>query len=454
MISPEWSDKSIAIIEEGVFGGTCLNRGCIPTKMYVYPATLARSAAEDGERLGVKTHYDGVKWHELRDRVFSRIDAISSGGREYRAEKQDHVTLIQEHAEFIAARTLRTSSGREIHGEQIVIAAGSSPDMPPVPGIDLPGVHTSDTIMRVESLPQSLLIVGGGVIAAEFASIFSGLGSAVTQIARSSHLLRSMDAMISERFTASARERWTLYTDSELSALEAAPGSTLRATFTDAEDREHTRHFDTVLIAIGRTANTAGLNVAEVGFDTTKSGILAVDEYQRVLSDGKPVDGVWALGDISNDYQLKHVANHESRIVAHNLTHPDDLVAANHFAVPAAVFSAPQIATVGQTSAEARLEHGEDVVEYVQNLADVAYGWAMDDHEGVLKVIADRSNNRLLGAHMMSAEASNLIQPLVQAMALHSDLRDVARGQYWIHPAIMEVVENAILGLGLEGGPL
>jgi mycothione reductase len=170
-------------------------------------------------------------------------------------------------------------------------------------------------------------------------------------------------------------------------------------------------------------------------------GRIVVDEYQRTT-----VDRIWALGNVCSPYQLKHVSNHEARVVAHNLARPDDLVAADHRYVPSAVFTHPQLATVGLTEEQAR-EQGLDYVRAVQAFGDVAYGWAMEDTTGMAKVLADRTTGRLLGAHLMGPHSSSLIQPLVHAMSFGQAARDVAQGQYWIHPALAEVVENALLSV-------
>ena len=173
-----------------------------------------------------------------------------------------------------------------------------------------------------------------------------------------------------------------------------------------------------------------------------------------MLSGGQPVEGLWALGDVSSPHQLKHVANAEARVVSHNVVHPDDQRSTDHRFVPAAVFTEPQIASVGMTERAARAwaeRTGHEITVKVQDFGDVAYGWAMEDHVGLCKLIADSGTGELLGAHLIGREASNLIQPLVQGMAFGLRVHEMARGQYWIHPALAEVVENALLGLDVPG---
>ena len=454
LVTPYWDDRPVAILESGVFGGTCLNRGCIPTKMFAYPAQLAAVPAEAG-RLGVDLGFGGTDWPALRDRIFSRIDAISHGGRTYRAETRKNTTLFEEEARFEDQHTLVTASGQRIQAEQIVVAAGSRPHLPPVPGIQLPQVHTSDTIMRLNRLPQRLVVLGGGFIAAEFASIFSALGTTVTQVNRSPRLLSRHDETVSERFTDRARRQWDLKTGWELSGVEAGLDGWVSVQFTGPTHTSMSVDADAVLVAYGRVPNSDRLAPEAAGLDLHPDGRLVVDDFQRLLSGGEPVPGLWALGDVSSPWQLKHVANHEQRVVSHNLEHPEDLRRNELGPVPSAVFARPEVASVGLTEAQAREQYGDErITVKVQEMGDVAYGWAMEDTHGFCKLIADRQDGTLLGAHLMGHDAPNLIQPLVQAMSFGLTAHQMARGQYWPHPALSEVVENALLGLAVPDSGL
>nr|WP_231705309.1 mycothione reductase [Arthrobacter gengyunqii] len=448
LITPDWDDKKVAVIDGGTFGGTCLNVGCIPTKMYVYPAQLA-AAASDAARLGVDVTLDKVHWRDIRDRIFTRIDAISTGGRRYRAEELDNVTLYDSHVRFVSEHALETEDGQRITADQIVVAAGSRPVLPNIPGMDLPQVHTSDTVMRIPDLPERILIIGGGYIAAEFGFVFSAFGAKVTMAARSGPLLRALDATVSERFTEAVSKQWDVRLDTEVTSLMENPDGSVRASL-EGPDGASTLDTDLVLVATGRVPNTDRLGIEAAGFDLRPDGRLAVDEFQRLLKGGKPVEGVWGLGDVSSDFQLKHVANHEARTVAHNLVHPENLKASDHRFVPAAVFSSPQIASVGMTEEEACRDteaRGVELALAVQEYGSTAYGWAMEDTTGFVKLLAEKESGKLLGAHIMGHEASMLIQPLIQAMSFGLDAASMASGQYWIHPALTEVVENALLSL-------
>jgi mycothione reductase len=198
---------------------------------------------------------------------------------------------------------------------------------------------------------------------------------------------------------------------------------------------------DVLLFATGRTPNSDLLDLEVAGVEVDEDGFVVVDAYQRATA-----PGIWALGDISSPLQLKHLANQDARIVQHNLLNPGSLQVSDHRFVPSAVFSSPQVATVGLTEQQAR-DRGIDVAVSTRDYGDVAYGWAMEDRDHFAKLVADRSTGALVGAHLIGPQASILIQPLVQAMSFGQPVAGLARGQYWIHPALAEVVENALLTL-------
>jgi mycothione reductase len=437
LVTPDFDGKRVAIIESGTFGGTCLNVGCIPTKMYVYAADVAANIRH-AARFGIDARIEGIRWRDIRDRVFGRIDPISAAGQAYRSSGPN-TTAFLGHAEFTGPKSLRISTGEHLSADQIVIATGGRPMVPDVVAESGVEFHTSDTIMRLEELPGRLVILGGGYIAAEFAHVFSALGSQVSIVARGNRLLRHLDASISYRFTELSARQWDLHLGVQTGKVSGDQQG-VRLDFTDGSSVEG----DVLLVATGRVPNTDRLGLAAAGIETLYDGRVKVDCYGRTS-----VDGVWAIGDVSSEFQLKHVANSEARVLAHNLVHPEQLREFDHRFVPSAVFTYPQIASVGFTEDEVRAA-GLNYVTAEQAYGDTAYGWAMEDQSGICKLIADPATGLLLGAHLMGYQASNLIQPLIQAMSLGQRVTDVARGQYWIHPALMEVVENALLKLDLN----
>ncbi|TVT02703.1 mycothione reductase [Amycolatopsis bartoniae] len=440
ILDPRFAGWKTAIVEKSVFGGTCLNVGCIPTKMFVHTADVAATPSVSA-RFGVDEELVHVRWRDVRDRIFGRIDPIAAGGREYRLNHQDNanLTVYEGEGRFTGHKELTVSlpdRTETITADRFVLAAGGRPVVPDLEGLDQVEFHTSDSIMRLDELPARLVIMGSGFVAAEFAHVFASLGVRVTVLARSGALLRNEDEDVSARFTELAGQRFDVRLNRKaLRARKTETGIAL-----DLDDGE-TVEGDQLLIAIGRRPNSDLLDVAATGVDTVDSGHVKVDSYQQTS-----VEGIYALGDLSSRYELKHVANHEARVVQHNLLHPDERVRSDHRFVPHAVFSSPQIASVGLTEQQAR-QRGLKYTTSKQDYAGIAYGWAMEDTSGFAKLLADPDTGQLLGAHIIGPEAATVIQPLVQAMSFGVDAHTMARGQYWIHPAIPELVENALLNL-------
>ncbi|SDG33829.1 mycothione reductase [Lentzea fradiae] len=435
------ADWRIAILEKGTFGGTCLNVGCIPTKMFVHTADQA-AAPHNARKLGVDATLNAVHWPQIRDRIFNRIDPIAEGGRNWRANENANVTVYEGTARFLDPHTIDTGTGETITADRIVLAAGSRPTVPDIADLDSTGYHTSDSIMRLDELPKSLVIVGSGFIASEFAHVFGSFGVDVTVIARSNLLLRHEDLEIAGRFTEIAAKKWDVRLQRKTTRAEkTATGVRLHL---EGPNGAETVEAEQLLIATGRRPNTDLLDAAKAGLDLHPDGRVKVDEFQRTSQ-----DHIFALGDISSDHQLKHVANHEARVVQHNLLNPDAPKKSDHRFVPAAVFSSPQIASVGLTEEQAK-ERGIRYVSASQAYASIAYGWAMEDTTGFAKLLADPATGQLLGAHIIGPQASTVIQPLIQAMSFGLDARTMAQGQYWIHPAMPELVENALLNLPLD----
>jgi mycothione reductase len=442
LLTPDYDNLKVAIIERDVFGGTCLNRGCIPTKMFVYAADVAETVRHSS-RYGVDARLDAVRWNDIVDRVFGRIDPIQAGGKNYR-ENLDNVTVFSGEARFTGHRTLgiRSADGslRHIVADNIVLAAGAFPSIPPIPGLSHVPYHTSDTILRIRELPRSLVILGGGFVAAEIAHIFGSFGVDITIISRGTLLARE-DEDISREFTRQYSERFTTYLNAEI--LEAASGSNGTVRIEARVDGERIAvAADALLVATGRTPASKALALDVGGIEVDPRGYVVTDEFLRTTA-----PGVWALGDVTNPAQLKHSANAEARIVAHNLVHPDDLRTIDLWPIPHAVFAAPQIASVGLTEQELRSAEDPAYVTSTHYYGDVAYGWAMEDTDNFCKLIADAETRVLLGAHIIGPNASMLIQQLIQGMKFGQTVDEMARGTLYIHPALSELVENALLKL-------
>ncbi|HEY0617313.1 MAG TPA: FAD-dependent oxidoreductase, partial [Kribbella sp.] len=337
IVTKQFADWKVAIVERGTFGGTCLNVGCIPTKMFVHTADLA-AVPSDSSRFGIDEKVTAVHWPEIRDRIFGRIDPISASGSEYRRHHANNanVTLYEGTGRFTAEGELTVTPADDgqtevLTADRFVLAAGSRPIVPFIPGLVETGFHTSETVMRLEQLPRRLAIIGSGFVAAEFAHVFSSLGVEVTVIARSDLMLRHEDKEIATRYTELAVQRYDVRLNHDtVRVLRRPDGAIALEMLSPAGPAELV--VDEILVAVGRTPNSDILNVGSTGIELGEDGRVVVDEFQETA-----VEGIYALGDLCSPYQLKHVANHEARVIRHNLLHPDDRIDSDHRFVPHAV---------------------------------------------------------------------------------------------------------------------
>lgn len=479
VVDDRFEGWSVAVVERRTFGGTCLNRGCIPSKMLAQTAEVVLSA-RGASRYDVPVVVGEVDWPTVRDRVFGRLDEQAEDGERFRRE-QDGTTVLAGEARFTGERALevRLEDGEVVRltADRVVVAAGSRPSVPPVEGLDdlvgpdaapppgepdAPGIadwYTSDDVMRLPHRPRRLAVLGGGYVGTELAHVFDALGSEVVQVESEDTLIADHDADIARSLTAFARTRWDVRTATDVVRVSRASSGAVTLHLAPAGGAPGPTaevEVDTLVLAVGRTPNSDRLDPAAAGIEVDDDGVVVVDEHQRTSA-----DGVWALGDVSSRTPLKSAANQDARVVQHALLHPDEPAVSDHRFAADAVFTSPQVARVGRTEQQAR-DDGVAVAVAVADLAETAHGWAMeDDRRGsrddgarhLVKLVADRGSGRLVGAHVLAPQACVLVQPLVMAMSLDLPVRGLARAQYWIHPGMAEVVESALLALEDELGP-
>ncbi len=466
---PEFDDWSIAIVERGVFGGTCLNVGCIPSKMFVYAADVADTIATAGS-YGIAASFDSADWPAIRDRVFGRIDPIADGGRGYRIGAEcPNITVFEGDARFVSDRRLAVrmhdGSTESVSGRHVVLGAGARAFLPPYRGLGTVPFHTSDTVMRLDSLPESMIVLGGGYIACELGYVFSALGTNVTVVNRGERLLRAEDDDVSAAFTSAAQRHFDLRLGATVTSVSGGgdTGEGARGDFAYATDgspsargnsytveftrdgRAESVQADVLLVATGRVPNGDQLAL-DLGGVEDRDGRVLTDEFFRTSA-----PGVWAFGDLSSEIQLKHLANAQVRALRHNLLVAEDQAAGpmcsvDKRLVPHAVFSHPQVASVGLTERDARAA-GLPISVANKPFGHTAYGWAMEDSTSFAKLIAHAETRELLGAHIIGPQASTLVQQLIQGMSFGQTVDQMAHGQFYIHPALTEVIENALLEL-------
>jgi mycothione reductase len=304
---------------------------------------------------------------------------------------------------------------------------------PEIPGLAETGFHTSDDIMRLDRLPARLGILGGGFIAAEMGHVFSAFGCKVTVMARSHSMLRPEDHDIRHRFTEAFKQRVDL-------RVGVVPDRIWRSGESiDLHLGEEVIQVDELLVATGRIPNSDLLQVHKAGLEIHPDGRVVTDDTMATS-----VPGIWAVGDLTNEHQLKHVANAEAKVAFWNVVHPDEPRHMDYSAVPYAIFSDPQVARVGLTEDQAR-DLGLPFVTGCREYGGTAYGWALEDRDSLAKVVVHAQTGQILGAHIIGEQAATLIQPLIQAMRFGQTAEQLAKGVFYTHPALVEVVENALL---------
>ena len=286
---PEMEDWKIAIVEPNTFGGTCLNRGCIPSKMLLYPAELVEHTRH-GEQLGVYHTLDRVDWQRIVGRVWEKIDPIAEGGAEYR-KSQSHVTVYDQPARFVEGRVLETG-GQLITSDRIVLSAGSRPVVPDLPGIESVTYHTSDTVMRLENQPRSILIIGGGYIGTEMASFFGSLGTHVTLVDRGGALIKNEDHEVAQLFTEIYQRRMDVILHGQAQRVRPADDG-ITVDF-EVNGRAQSVTAEVLLFASGRRPNSDQLNVTAAGIETDARGRVLTNEYMETSVSG--ILCVWGFG--------------------------------------------------------------------------------------------------------------------------------------------------------------
>jgi len=421
----------VALVESGRMGGTCINVGCVPSKMLIYPADVL-SGIQDSERLGIKAAVNSIDFNNIMSRMHALI-AHDTGQQAAAVEATPEMTWFKERGEFISDYTMQVGS-HTIKAKVIFIASGARTAIPPIRGIQKTNYLTSDTVLQLQTPPKSIIIVGGGYIGMEYGHFFSAIGTKVTIIQRPDRVLPEEEPEISDLLRSQLEKRMEIYTGYEaLEAKESEGTKTLVArNRADGSQREFTA--EALMIATGRISNADLLKPEKTGVKLDDRGFIEVDEYLETSK-----KHIYAFGDAIGKQMFKHAANYEAGIVWHNSTH-DHKVPMNFQAVPHGVFTYPQIASVGLKEQEAK-QHYNILVGRAE-YKDTAMGAAMGDIEGFVKVIVEKETGKILGAHIIGPEATLLIQEITDAMVTVGNYGLIAQGMH-IHPALNEVVQNA-----------
>jgi dihydrolipoamide dehydrogenase len=422
--------QSVAWVDKGPLGGTCLNVGCIPSKMLIYPADRVMEIKE-AEKYGITTEIKSIDFSRIMEHMRKPIheshEHMQKGIDETKIENFRYFKGV---GTFVSEYTLRVNK-TSIRGEKIFIGSGVRPFIPSIKGLDEVDYLTNENIFDLTKRPESLVIIGGGYIAVEFAHFFDSMGTQVTILQRGNRLVKKSEPEISKVLLNEMRKRMDVFTNMDVYRAKNN-GENVTVYATDkitGEKREITAA--KILVAAGRKSNADRLQVDKTGVTTDKKGYIVVNEYLETTK-----ENIWGFGDAIGQFMFKHVANEEALVAWHNAVH-DEKVPMDYSAVPYAVFSYPQIAAVGLTEKEALMDH--DILIGLARYSNVAKGEAMVELAGFSKAIVDRTSKKILGFHIIGPYAPILIQEVINAMALGGNIEFIGRGMH-IHPALPELI--------------
>lgn len=429
----------VAVVEEDRAGGTCLNRGCIPAKAMIHAAETYRSARE-ADQFGVETGRVSFDYGKILAYKEETTDALVQGVEQLLAG--NGVDRLAGKGTLLAGKKVRvtTEEKEEVYAaDHIILAAGSKPLLLPIPGMDLPGVLTSDGLFRLQECPESLAIIGGGVISVEFATAFAGLGTKVTILEALPRLVPNLDKEISQNLKMILKKRGVdIHTSASVQEVAEEDGRyVLRFTEKEKEQEVSARY---VLCAVGRVPNTEGLFAEDALPDMERGRVLVDEKFET------SIPGVYAIGDLIFGMQLAHTASAQGTVVAEHLAGRSASVDLS--VVPSCVYTDPEIASVGLTE-EAAKEQGIPV--RVGKFIMSANGKSLISREerGFVKILAAEESGVILGAQMMCARATDMIGELATAVANGLTAKQLLRGMR-AHPTYNEGVGEALEEL--EGG--
>ena len=424
--------KKVAIIEKGPLGGTCLNRGCIPSKMLIHTAELC-SLIRDVKRFDITLDaFPSVDFEHLMKRVASTIDQESESIAPLYNENPN-IDYYPHEGKFIDKMTLEVG-GEKIKGDKIFIAVGARAAIPPIPGLANVPYITYKEALRMTKKPKKLIVIGGGFIATELGYFYSAIGVQTTFLTRSI-LLRPEDDDIREAFQEAFSKQVDLHLHCDFKEVSYT-NETFTVTYHDQKGEKHAAEGDALIVATGIKPWTDTLNLGKTDVQLDEEGFVKVDDHLRTTA-----KNIWALGDCVGNYLFRHSANFEGEYLFRTLFGNPSEEPIVYSAVPHAVFTHPEIAGVGKTERELK----EAEIPYIvgkNTYAKSARGMALLPETGFVKLLFEKHSLKLLGAHIIGQEASNMVHMLILAIEMGATL-DHLLNMIYIHPALPEIVRNA-----------
>ncbi|MFC7082522.1 dihydrolipoyl dehydrogenase family protein [Halorussus caseinilyticus] len=433
----------VALVERDRLGGTCLNRGCNPSKKLIHRADVAQTVRQAGS-LGVEASVEDIAFADIVDDVNAKISAEAEAKAET-ARESDRITFYQTEGRFVGERTVEVETGdagdesEELTAERIVLAGGSRPRIPEaIDGTDEVSFLTSAEALRLRERPDRLVIVGGGYIAVEMGHFFGAMGAEVAIVGRSDLLVDREDREVAEFLTDAYAERYDLYTGYGATELAEADGEVdgkadggkvVRAESDDGDEIDV--RGDEILLATGRRPNSDAWNVGAAGIGTDEKGFVETDRFLETSA-----DGVWAIGDIAGNYMFKHSGDKEAEYAVRNAVR-GERASVEYPGMAYAVFGSPQVGSLGKTEGEVDRDE-YDVGTFAYD--ETALGTALAE-DGFAKAIA-APDGEILGFHVVGPHASMLVHEVSTAVAAGGDADRLAETIH-VHPALSEVVQGA-----------
>lgn len=422
-----------ALIDKGpLIGGTCVNWGCIPSKMLIYPADRIVEIQE-GKKLGIETDIRNIDFTSIMERM-----------RESRQDSQGHIRdgikqtegldFFEGEAHFTDDYTLEVN-GEQLQGEMICIASGSRSFIPPIKGLDSVDYLTNESVLELRERPDSLIIIGGGYIAVEYGHFFAAMGTKVTMVEMADRLVLSEEPEIAELLKKALSKRIEVHNNAQAEEVKNNGGGVTVATRDRESGKQREFTGQRILMAVGRRSNADLLKVENSGIELDARDFIKVNKHLETTK-----KNIFAVGDVNGQQMFTHVANREAAIVAQNAFH-GTAWKVDYSAVPHAVYSHPQIASVGLSEENARKDH--DVVVGRTRYLEVAKGEAMMEEEGFAKAIVEKESDQILGFHVIGPYAPVLIQEVVNAITSGGHIAELNEGLH-IHPALSELIPTTV----------
>ena len=425
----------VALVDKGPLGGTCPNLGCIPSKMLIFPAERI-AEIQEARKLGIETDIRDIAFRSIME----RMRGVVRENREHlRSELSnlDNLDFYEGEGRFSGAHTIEVN-GEEVKGDKVFIASGSRPLIPPIEGLESIDYLTNETMLQLTERPETLIIIGGGYIAVEYGHFFAAMGTRVTILEMADRLVLSEEPEIAEMLKNEMSHRMSVHKGVQAEAVKSKGHDVVvvAGDLASSERKEFTAR--SILMAVGRRSNADLLRVQNTGVELDERGFIKVDDYLETSK-----KNIFAVGDINGQQMFTHVANVEASLAVGNAIHGSK-TKMDYSAAPHAVYSHPQIASVGMTEEAARKAH--KVLVGTARYSDVAQGQAMMEETGFAKAIVGADTGKILGFHIIGPYAPVLIQEVINAVASGGGIDQIQAGMH-IHPAIAELIPTVLANL-------